>query len=169
MDEPLKIPGQVAVRLVDFSVLGSFFPLSVLKYPQCNRIFLDRGAVRAPITSYGGVCMTLQEVKTILDARVLSGEEHLDREVRSACGSDFMSDVLAYVKNQALLLTGLVNPQVIRTAEMLDMQCIVFVRGKVPGQTMLDMAAERGILIMSTEKPMYLSCGLLYSHGLVGE
>lgn len=113
--------------------------------------------------------MTLQEVKTILDARVLWGEEHLDREVRSACGSDFMSDVLAYVKNQAMLLTGLVNPQVIRTAEMMDMQCIVFVRGKTPDETMLAMAADRGILVMTTEKPMYLSCGLLYSHGLVGE
>ena len=113
--------------------------------------------------------MTLREVKRILDARVLWGEEHLDREVRSACGSDFMSDVLAYVKNQALLLTGLVNPQVIRTAEMMDMQCIVFVRGKVPDETMLEMAADRGILVMTTAKPMYLSCGLLYSSGLVGE
>lgn len=113
--------------------------------------------------------MTLREVRRILDARVLWGEEHLDREVRSACGSDFMSDVLAYVKNQALLLTGLVNPQVIRTAEMMDMQCIVFVRGKVPDETMLEMAADRGILVMTTEKPMYLSCGLLYSSGLVGE
>ena len=112
--------------------------------------------------------MTLREVQKILDARVLCGEEFLDREVRSACGSDFMSDVLAYVKNQALLLTGLVNPQVIRTAEMMDMQCIVFVRGKVPDETMLEMAAERGILVMTTVKPMYLSCGLLYSGGLVG-
>lgn len=112
--------------------------------------------------------MTLQQVKDILNARVLSGEEYLDREVLSACGSDFMSDVLAYVKNQAVLLTGLVNPQVIRTAEMMDMQCIVFVRGKVPDDTMLTMAADRGILVMTTENPMYVSCGLLYSNGLVG-
>lgn len=79
-----------------------------------------------------------------------------------------MSDVLAYVKNQALLLTGLVNPQVIRTAEMMDMQCIVFVRGKVPDENMLAMAADREILVMTTEHPMYISCGLLYSNGLVG-
>lgn len=113
--------------------------------------------------------MTLREVKTILDARVLCGEEYLDREVCSACGSDFMSDVLAYVKNQPLLLTGLVNPQVIRTAEMMDMQCIVFVRGKQPDETMLKMAEDRGILIMSTDNPMYRSCGLLYGSGLTGE
>ena len=112
--------------------------------------------------------MYLYEIKEALNARVLSGEEHLDREVKSACASDFMSDVLAYVKNQALLLTGLVNPQVIRTAEMMDMQCIVFVRGKIPDETMLAMAADRDILVMTTEHPMYVSCGLLYSNGLVG-
>ena len=113
--------------------------------------------------------MYLKEVRDILGAEVLCGEDKLDTVVLSACGSDFMSDVLAYVKNQPLLLTGLVNPQVIRTAEMMDMQCIVFVRGKTPDPTMLEMAADRGILIMSTEKPMYLACGLLYSNGLVGE
>lgn len=113
--------------------------------------------------------MTLERVRDILDARVLTGREDLDREVLSACGSDLMSDVLAYVKHQAILLTGLVNPQVIRTAEMMDMQCIVFVRNKMPDATMLDMAKDRGILVMTTEKPMYLSCGLLYSSGLVGE
>lgn len=113
--------------------------------------------------------MTLKEVKDILDARVLCGEAYLDREVCSACGSDLMSDVLAYVKNQPMLLTGLVNPQVIRTAEMMDMQCIVFVRGKAPDESMLEMAAERGILIMSTTLPMYRACGLLYNNGLEGD
>ena len=65
--------------------------------------------------------MYLREVRDILSATVLSGEESLELEVHSACGSDFMSDVLAYVKDQALLLTGLVNPQVVRTADMMDM------------------------------------------------
>ena len=74
--------------------------------------------------------MRLSKIRDILEATVLWGEEELDREVLSACGSDFMSDVLAYVKNQALLLTGLVNPQVVRTADMLEMKCIIFVRGK---------------------------------------
>lgn len=113
--------------------------------------------------------MTLERVRDILNARVLTGRENLNREVLSACGSDLMSDVLAYVKHQAILLTGLVNPQVIRTAEMMDMQCIVFVRSKEPDATMLEMAKDRGIMVMTTSIPMYLSCGLLYSNGLVGE
>ena len=72
--------------------------------------------------------MKISTIRELLDAKVVSGEEMLDSEVHSACGSDMMSDVLAYVKDQAVLLTGLVNAQVIRTAEMMDMLCIVFVR-----------------------------------------
>ncbi len=112
--------------------------------------------------------MILREVRDILDAELLCGEDLLDTEVLSACGSDFMSDVLAYVKNQAVLLTGLVNPQVIRTADMMDMKCIVFVRGKRPDQAMLDLARERNMVVMTTTKPMYLSCGELYLNGLRG-
>ena len=73
--------------------------------------------------------MKISDIKTLLDAEVLCGEELLDTEVFSACCSDMMSDVLAYVKDQGVLLTGLVNPQVVRTAEMMDMVCVVFVRG----------------------------------------
>lgn len=79
--------------------------------------------------------MYLYEIKEALNARVLSGKEHLDREVKSACASDFMSDVLAYVKDQSLLITGMVNPQVVRTAEMMDMKCIIFVRARCPERT----------------------------------
>ena len=76
--------------------------------------------------------MKIRDIKELLNAEVLCYEEGLDKEVNSACGSDMMSDVLAYVKDQAVLLTGLLNPQVIRTAEMMDMVCIVFVRSKMP-------------------------------------
>ena len=113
--------------------------------------------------------MRLSDIKTILHAEVLWGEEHLDREVFSACGSDFMSDVLAFVKNQALLLTGMVNPQVVRTAEMMDMKCIIFVRGKMPGEDILELAREREIVVMRSEMRMFIACGLLYSRGLAGE
>ena len=106
--------------------------------------------------------MLLSEVREILKADILTGEENLDREVTSACGSDFMSDVLAYVKNQALLLTGLVNPQVVRTADMMDMKCICFVRGKMPDESVLELARERDIVIMCS--PMRL-----YTAGLRGE
>ncbi len=113
--------------------------------------------------------MQLRKVRDILDAQVLWGEKLLDEEIKSACGSDFMSDVLAYVKEQGMLLTGLVNPQVIRTAEMMDMKCIVFVRGKVPDEHLLEMARERNIVIMTSKHRMYSACGLLYANGLVGE
>jgi predicted transcriptional regulator len=113
--------------------------------------------------------MTLLEVRDILRAQVLYGEDKLDREVMSACGSDFMSDVLAYVKNQALLLTGLVNPQVVRTADMMDMKCICFVRGKTPDESVLALARERDIVVMCSPLRMYDACGKLYTSGLQGD
>ena len=79
-----------------------------------------------------------------------------------------MSDVLAYVKDQAVLLTGLVNAQVIRTAEMMDMICIVFVRSKQPTPEMIELAKESGIAVLTTPKRMYEACGILYSGGLGG-
>ncbi|MBO5944940.1 MAG: hypothetical protein J6Q50_06580 [Clostridia bacterium] len=112
--------------------------------------------------------MKVYEIKEILDAEVICGEDFLDRDVFTACGSDMMSDVLAYVKEQAVLLSGLVNPQVVRTAEMMDMQCIVFVRGKKPDQGIIDLAKERDIVLMSTKQPMFASCGMLYEKGLRG-
>lgn len=110
--------------------------------------------------------MKLKEVKEILGAEVLCGEEKLETEVLSACGCDLMSDVLAFVKDQALLLTGLMNAQVVRTAEMMDMKAIVFVRGKTPADEILELANDSGIVILSTDLPLYLACGKLYSNGL---
>ena len=110
--------------------------------------------------------MKISTVKEILNARVLCGEEHLGRHVYSACGCDMMSDVLAYVKDQAVLLTGLVNPQVVRTAEMMDMVCIVFVRSKQPTEAILTLARNSGIVVLATEMRLYEACGRLYSNGL---
>ncbi len=112
--------------------------------------------------------MTINDVKELLGAEVLCGSENLGKEIHSACGSDMMSDVLAYVKDQAVLLTGLVNAQVIRTAEMMDMLCIVFVRSKQPSQDMVDLAKESGMVVLTTPKRMYEACGILYSSGLKG-
>ncbi len=112
--------------------------------------------------------MTVKDVRDILGARVLAGENHLDEEVQSACGADMMSDVLAFSKDHSVLLTGLCNPQVIRTAEMLDIVCIVFVRGKNPDESMLKMAEERNLIILSTGHRMFSACGMLYQAGLDG-
>ena len=110
--------------------------------------------------------MKISEIRDLLDAEVLCGADQLDREVTSACCSDMMSDVLAYVKDQGVLLTGLVNAQVIRTANMMDMVCIVFVRSKTPTEDMIELADECGIVVMRSELRAYDACGILYSNGL---
>ena len=110
--------------------------------------------------------MKISKLQSLIDAKVLCGEEMLDKEVYSGFGCDLMSDVLAYVSDQAVLLTGLVNPQVIRTAVMMDMTCIVFVRSKIPSADMLALARESDIVMLSTDKTMYTTCGILYSNGL---
>lgn len=112
--------------------------------------------------------MKISEVKEILNAEIHCGEELLDFEVTSAFGSDMMSDVLAYVDDQTVLLTGLLNPQVVRTAAMLDLKCIVFVRGKKPTEEIVDLAKECGIAVLSTECRLFVSSGRLYSNGLCG-
>ena len=112
--------------------------------------------------------MTLHEVQRILGAEVLALQEEMDRDIHSACGADLMSDVLAFSKEKVLLLTGLINPQVIRTAEMMDIKAIAFVRGKSPSEEMLTLAREKDMVILTTGHPMYIACGLLYSNGLTG-
>lgn len=112
--------------------------------------------------------MTVGQVKEILGAELICGEDRIDSEVHTACGADMMSDVLAFVKDQSVLLTGLVNPQVVRTAEMMDMRCIVFVRGKQPDETLIKLAKEKQIVLMKTPLRMFKACGLLYLHGLRG-
>ena len=112
--------------------------------------------------------MTVEDVRRILKADLVCGESQLQTEVHNACGSDMMSDVLAFVKDQSVLLTGLVNPQVIRTAEMMDMVCVVFVRGKEPSPEMSALADERHMVLMKSPLRMFTACGLLYSEGLSG-
>ena len=110
--------------------------------------------------------MKISTIRDLLGAEVLSGESMLGEHVYSACGSDMMSDVLAYVKDQAVLLTGLVNTPVVRTAEMMDMRCIVFVRSKQPTPEIVALAEESGIVLLASPKRMYEACGILYSNGL---
>ncbi|MBQ8850368.1 MAG: hypothetical protein IJ011_08575 [Clostridia bacterium] len=112
--------------------------------------------------------MKIQQIAELLNAKVLCGADRLDGTVNSACGCDMMSDVLAFVKDQAVLLTGLCNPQVVRTAEMMDMKCIVFVRGKIPPKEVIDLAVDCGIVVMATSERMYVACGKLYAGGLAG-
>ena len=113
--------------------------------------------------------MKIREIRDLLDAEVLCGEDQLDREVSSACCSDMMSDVLAYGKDQGVLLTGLVNAQVIRTANMMDMHCVVFVRSKKPSEEMIELAEECGIAVLNSRLRAYVACGILWQAGLRGD
>ncbi len=113
--------------------------------------------------------MKISEMQELLGAKVLCCEENLSKEVYSAFGCDLMSDVLtSLATDKTVLLTGLVNSQVIRTALMMDMVCIVFVRSKTPSEDMIELAKENGIVMMSTENTLYTTCGLLYSQGIIG-
>ena len=110
--------------------------------------------------------MRLWEIRDILEANVFTGEEHMEKEVNTAYASDLMSDVLAFVEDQSVLITGLLNPQVIRTAEMMDMCCVIIVRGKTPDEQLIKLAEGRDIVLMTTKHTMYTSCGRLYGKGL---
>ena len=112
--------------------------------------------------------MKIKTIIDLLEAEVLCGEDKLEEHVYSACGSDMMSDVLAYVKEQAVLLTGLINLQVVRTAVMMDMKCIVFVRGKNPPPDVIELAKESDIVVLRSSERMYVACGKLYENGLRG-
>ncbi len=113
--------------------------------------------------------MKIRDIITELNGELLCGEDYLDKEVESACASDMMSDVLAFVKEQSVLVTGLCNPQVIRTAEMMDMSCIIFVRGKRPDSMVVDAAKAKGISLICVQQHMFRTCGILYAAGLKAE
>ena len=110
--------------------------------------------------------MTVKEISTILDARFYAGEDQTDLDVQSACGADLMSDVMAFVKEKVVLLTGLMNPQALRTADLLDIKVVVFVRGKRPTSDLIEMARDLGMILMTTKYSMFLACGRLYEAGL---
>ena len=112
--------------------------------------------------------MKMKEILTLLGGRLLCGAPQDDHEFTSAFASDMMSDVLAFSKDHSVLITGLCNPQVIRTAEMLDIVCVIFVRRKHPDETILTMAKERELIVMETGHRMFSTCGMLYSAGLGG-
>ncbi|MDZ7289061.1 MAG: hypothetical protein ONB44_15480 [candidate division KSB1 bacterium] len=112
--------------------------------------------------------MTLTEVKKILDCEVILGDDLHKAEVQMGCGCDLMSDVLLFIKSNSLLLTGLTHTQVIRTAEIAEINVICFVRGKKPDKETVRLAKEKGIILLATRLPMFEACGKLYQAGLPG-
>jgi len=110
--------------------------------------------------------MTVKEVAKLLNGSVITGEENLDSQVLKAFASDLMSDVLTVKTDNMFLLTGLVNIQAIRTAEMSDINCIVFVRNKKVTEEMIRIAGENRITIIQTPYSMFKASGILYVAGI---
>lgn len=110
--------------------------------------------------------MKLSEIGRMLDAEFLHDKNSMNTEVLTVCGADLMSDVLRFTKFRTLLLTGLTNIQVVRTADISDLVGIVFVRGKKPTEDVIQLAQEKGIPLLITQYTLYEACGLLYSCGL---
>lgn len=113
--------------------------------------------------------MKLSRIKDLLQAEILWGQELLDIEVANACGADLMSDILADTKTNAILLTGLTHRQIIQTASMSDFAAIVFVRGKIPAEDIIELAKQHRLPLLRTKYPLYETCGILYQEGLKGE
>lgn len=112
--------------------------------------------------------MTLEEIRAILDAEVIVGANLSQIEADMGCGADLMSDVLAFAKKGAILLTGLTNAQVIRTGEMAEIVGICFVRGKRPPEETIRLATQNDLPLLATKLLMFESCGRLYGSGLKG-
>lgn len=110
--------------------------------------------------------MKISEIASVVDGSILCSAQAADTDIASACAFDMMSDVLAYVRDQGVLITGLVNPQVVRTAVMVDISCIVFVCGKRPDADMVKLAENYNIVFISTEMSTYEAAGRLYAAGL---
>jgi len=113
--------------------------------------------------------MKLRDVLNILDAEVVAGEDNLDMEIKTACAADLMSDVLAFVKAGSLLLTGLTNPQVVQTANILDIPAIVLVRNKKPSTETIALANQLKIPLLTTKYVLFESAGRLYSKGMLAQ
>ena len=112
--------------------------------------------------------MTLADVKRILDAEVIVGEDKLNMVIERGFAADLMSDVLAFAKEGSMLLTGLTNPLVVRTADTLDLKVIIFVRGKRPAPDAIKLAQEKNIPLLATRYIMFESCGRLFEAGMRG-
>lgn len=110
--------------------------------------------------------MTVQAIADLLDAKIHTGDLNLDFDIKSACGADLMSDVMAFVKEDVVLLTGLVNAQTVRTANLLDIPVIVFVRGKIPDAELIEEAVGAGIVLMTTKDTLFIACGRVYEAGV---
>ena len=112
--------------------------------------------------------MKLSEIRDIVQAEVLTGEEDLSADVQQVVASDGMSEILAFAKSRELMITGLTNIQSIRTADIAGVTAVIYCRGKYPDRKVIDFARQKKIPVMVTRMVMFDICGILYARGLKG-
>jgi len=112
--------------------------------------------------------MRLAQIKELLNGSFLTDIECSEVEFKKVFACDLMSEVLALVDEDVILLTGLINIQTIRTAEMKDLKCVIFVRGKEPSSDVVNLAHDKGIILLTTTLTLFESCGILYNAGMKG-
>lgn len=110
--------------------------------------------------------MKLSEVLKVIEGKIITQNADMDMEIQMGCGADLMSDVLAFTHEGTLLMSGLTNPQVVRTAEMAGIRAIIFVRGKIPPPETVALAEEKGIPLLASKYTMFETCGRVYQAGL---
>ena len=112
--------------------------------------------------------LSLTDIKDLLHAKVIVGEDKLDIPVKAGTASDLMSDMLTGYNDGVVLLTGLCNIQVIRTCVIAGVAAVVLVRGKQPNEEMVNQALKHALPLLSSPFTMYTSCGRLFAKGLRG-
>jgi len=110
--------------------------------------------------------MKINEMIRLVDGKLVTPDVDLSREIKGGCGADLMSDVLASIQPEAVLLTGLCNPQVVRTAQMADVAAVVFVRGKIPPEETISLAEMENIPLITSPYGTFELCGRLFAAGL---
>lgn len=112
--------------------------------------------------------MKLREIVNILEAEIINADSDLSKDIKMIYGSDMMSNVLAYIRSGTLLLTGNINSQVVRTAEIAEIAAICFISNKGPHPDTIKLAYQNGIVLLQTRFAMFEACGRLHGAGLAG-
>ncbi len=110
--------------------------------------------------------MIIEEIKDLLSAKVCSGQTLLSLEIENGTGTDDINQIMAFAKRKAVLITGLATDEVVRTAKMMNIHCIIFVRGIMPDPKVIHVAEELKIVLLATDHRMFDTCGILYAAGL---
>ncbi|MGB9793915.1 MAG: hypothetical protein ACP5HC_03180 [Caldisericum sp.] len=115
--------------------------------------------------------MRVEEIIKIVDAEILQSVGNWEANIKYGFAADLLSDTLFVISREEeaiLLITGVTNPSVVKTAKILDIPVVLIVRGKPVEQATIDLAKKEQIILLRTKNIMFVTCGLLYKEGLQG-